>query len=88
MLKLKIEEIFSSKGRIKILLVLLKSGELNISEISRRTGLNYATVNRHLKILEDAGLVVHRRFGRIRLYQIDKSDKRVQVLEKLISVWK
>ncbi len=42
------EEILGSKGRIRVLEVLTESGELNISEISRRTGLNYTSVERHL----------------------------------------
>jgi DNA-binding transcriptional ArsR family regulator len=42
------EEILGSKGRIRVLEVLTESGELNISEVSRRTGLNYTSVERHL----------------------------------------
>ncbi|MEJ2126772.1 MAG: ArsR family transcriptional regulator [Candidatus Bathyarchaeota archaeon] len=43
-----IEDVFSSKGRVKILRILSEIGELNISEIARRAGLNYTTTNQHL----------------------------------------
>ncbi|MFW6109223.1 MAG: ArsR/SmtB family transcription factor [archaeon] len=63
------EEIFGSKGRIRVLEVLNKSGELNISEVSRRTGLNYTSVERHLTKLEDMGLLKEKRYGKIRIFE-------------------
>ncbi|MBD3172416.1 ArsR family transcriptional regulator [Candidatus Bathyarchaeota archaeon] len=63
------EEILGSKGRIRVLEVLNKSGELNISEVSRRTGLNYTSVERHLTKLEDMGLLKEKRYGKIRIFE-------------------
>jgi len=63
------EEILGSKGRIRVLEVLNKSGELNISEVSRRTGLNYTSVERHLTKLEDMGLLREKRYGKIRIFE-------------------
>jgi len=48
-----VEEILGSRGRIRVLQVLTESGELNISEVSRRTGLNYTSVQRHLMKLKE-----------------------------------
>ncbi|NIW13894.1 MAG: ArsR family transcriptional regulator, partial [Candidatus Thorarchaeota archaeon] len=56
---MSIEEIFSSKGRVRILRILAEIGELNISEIARRAGLNYATTNQHLQVLENSELIKH-----------------------------
>ncbi|MBN1682790.1 winged helix-turn-helix transcriptional regulator [Candidatus Bathyarchaeota archaeon] len=64
------EEILGSKGRIRVLQVLTQSVELNISEISRRTGLNYTSVERHLTKLEKYGIVKEKRYGKIRIFQI------------------
>jgi len=58
-----IEEVFSSKGRVKILRILAEMGELNISAIARRAGLNYATTNQHLLALENHGLFGIRSLG-------------------------
>lgn len=63
------EEILGSKGRIRVLEVLTESGELNISEISRRTGLNYTSVERHLSKLQKLGLLKEKRYGKIRIFE-------------------
>jgi DNA-binding transcriptional ArsR family regulator len=65
-----VEEILGSKGRIRVLKVLSESRELNISEIGRRTGLNYSSVDRHLEKLEELGLVREKRYGKIRIFEI------------------
>lgn len=82
-----IEEVFSSKGRVKILKILTRIGELNISEIARRAGLNYTTTNQHLQILEDNKLVRHKSFGRIRIFRFDEENPRARLVKKLIEFW-
>jgi len=83
-----IEDIFSSKGRVRILRILVEIEELNISEIARRAGLNYTTTNQHLQALENAGLVRHKRFGRIRIFRFNEEDSRAKLIKKLIENWK
>lgn len=63
------EDLLGSRGRIRTLQVLAESGELNISEVSRRTGLNYTSVERHLSKLTKLGLVKEKRYGKIRIFQ-------------------
>lgn len=63
------EDLLGSRGRIRTLQVLAESGELNISEVSRRTGLNYTSVERHLAKLAKMGLVKEKRYGKIRIFQ-------------------
>ena len=84
---MSIEDIFSSKGRVRILRILVEIEELNISEIARRAGLNYATTNQHLQALENAGLVRHKRFGRIRIFRFNEVDSRAKIIKKLIENW-
>ena len=84
---MSIEEVFSSKGRVKILRILAEIGELNISEIARRAGLNYATTNQHLLVLKNHGLIRHKRFGRIRIFRFDEEDPRARMIKKLIEFW-
>ena len=67
--KTQAEELLGSRGRIRTLQVLAESGELNISEVSRRTGLNYTSVERHLAKLAKMGLVKEKRYGKIRIFQ-------------------
>ncbi len=82
-----IEDVFSSKGRVKILKILAEIRELNISEIARRAGLNYTTTNQHLQVLENHKLVRHKTFGRIRIFRFDEENPRARMIKKLIESW-
>ena len=66
---LRLEE-FGSVGRLKILETLSKDGGLNISQLSRKTGMNHTSVDRHVRRLMDMGLVTERRYGAIRMIEI------------------
>lgn len=82
-----LEEVFSSKGKVKILKLLAKVGELYVSEISRRTGLNNTVTTRHLASLVKAGLISEKRFGKIRIFTYQDLDPRAQAIKKLIDFW-
>ena len=82
-----IEEIFSSKGRVRILKILSEAGELNISEIARRAELNYTTTNQHLNVLKEAGLIQEKKFGRIRIFRFNYEYPRAQAIKNLIDFW-
>jgi len=84
---MSIESVFSSKGRVKILRILAEIGELNISEIARRAGLNYATTNQHLSVLEDSGIVRHKNFGRIRIFRFNMENQRARMIRELVDSW-
>ena len=82
-----IEEILSSKGRIRIIRMLLKKGELNISEIVKLTKLNHNSVVQHLDLLKRAGFVYEKNFGRIRIYNIRNESLIVKAMRSFISLW-
>lgn len=84
---MRIEDVFSSRGRVRILRILAEIGELNISALARRAGLNYGTANEHLRVLEEAGLVRHKSFGRIRIFRFNDGDARAGVIKRLVEVW-
>lgn len=84
---MEIENVFCSKLRMKILKVLAKVGELNVSEIAHRLKVNYAATNGHLKVLEDEGILLHKMFGRIRLYRINEQSPRARAVYNLIETW-
>jgi predicted transcriptional regulator len=84
---MSIETVFSSKGRVKILKILVEIGELNISEIARRAKLNYTTTNQHLQILEISGIVRHKNFGRIRIFRFNNDNPRAKSIKELIEEW-
>ncbi len=80
-----IEEVLSSKGRVKR--ILTEIGELNISEIARRARLNYATTNQHLQALENFGLIKHKKFGRIRIFRFNEANPRAKMIKTLMDAW-
>ena len=82
-----IEDVFSSRLRMRILKILMQVGELNVSEIARRLGVNYKTTDKHLEILEDEDMIKHKVFGRIRLYRLNISSPRTKAIQNLIEVW-
>ena len=84
---MSIETVFSSKGRVKILRILVEIGELNISEIARRAKLNYTTTNQHLQVLETSGIVRHKNFGRIRIFRFNNENPRAKSIKGLIEEW-
>jgi DNA-binding transcriptional ArsR family regulator len=63
------EELLGSRGRIRVLRVIAESGELNISEVARRAGMNYTSVDRHLTKLREMGLLREKRYGKIRIFE-------------------
>ncbi len=84
---MEIEEIFSSKPRMKILKLLFRLGSLNISDIARRIKLNYNTTNEHLKLLESEGILQQRVYGRIRTYKFNTVSRKALAVQALIEVW-
>lgn len=84
---MNVEDVFSSKLRMRIIKSLMNIGELNVSEIARRLGANYQTTKKHLQILEDEGIIKHKIFGRIRLYRLNRSSSKMKAVQNLIEVW-
>ena len=84
---MNIEEVFSSKPRMKILRLVAQIGALNISDIARRINLNYSTTNQHLKLLESEGILQQRIYGRIRMYRFNGCSPKAIAVQNLIEVW-
>jgi len=82
-----IEEVFSSKGPIRILKVLTEIAELHVSDIARRAGLNYYATDQHLRVLESLGLVRHKKYGRIRFFRFDEENPGARIIKELIEAW-
>lgn len=87
MKKLNVEDVFSSRLRMKILKMLNQVGELNVSDIARRLSVNYETTSGHLKVLEDEGILQHQVFGRIRLYRLNERSAKAKAVQNLIETW-
>lgn len=78
----------SSYGRTKILTVMLDSDELNISEITRRSGLSHSVAAKHLDFLTKSGILTEKRFNRIRIFRLDRTSPMVGALIRFYADWK
>ena len=82
-----IEDIFSSKGRTKIIKLLALRNELNISKIVDLTGLNHLSVKTHLFFFKEINFVQEKKFGRIRIYRFKTENLKAKALKNLIQFW-
>ncbi len=63
--------LFSSKGKFKILKILLEENEINISALIRKTKMSYKFVEKYLLELEKEGVIRQKRFGKIRIISLE-----------------
>ncbi len=85
MITVKIEDVLSSKGRIRVLKTILKYGAVNVNTIVRETGLSHKLVSKYINELHNAGLVWERRYGRLRIIEARQDDPRIIMLKMLLS---
>ncbi len=78
------EDILGSKGKVKILKVLMRLGEANITRIARETRLHHKYVEKHLNDLVNQGIVAEKRYGRIRMYSLRLDNPKVLLILHLI----
>jgi len=75
-----IEDVLGSPGRIRILRVLLHHNEVNITKLVKETGMHYRLVVKHLKILEQHGIVIEKRYGRARIIALNRDNPLTQLI--------
>ncbi|MEM4193910.1 MAG: winged helix-turn-helix transcriptional regulator [Nitrososphaeria archaeon] len=63
--------LFNSKGKFKILKILLEEDEINISALIRKTRISYKFMERYLLELEREGIIRQKRFGKIRIISLE-----------------
>ncbi len=83
---MELEEVFSSKPRMKILKLIYQLGQLNVSDLARRIKMNYTATAGHLKILAEEGIIEERVYGRVHMYRFSGSEK-AKAVAALIEVW-
>jgi DNA-binding transcriptional ArsR family regulator len=83
---MELEQVFSSKPRMKILKLIYQLGQLNVSDVARRIKMNYTATAGHLKILEKEGILEARVYGRVHMYRFSES-KKAKAVAALIEAW-
>jgi ArsR family transcriptional regulator len=67
---IKIFKAVANEHRVKLLHILMKKGEKEISELAHEIGIPYKTAARNLKILEQTNLVLSRRWQGLVYYSL------------------
>jgi len=67
------------------MLATLALGEKSIGELAEPFAMSFAGASKHVKVLEDAGLIARRRVGRTHLISIDA--KPLEEAERWIRQW-
>jgi DNA-binding transcriptional ArsR family regulator len=84
---IEIEDILSSRGMMKILKILSEYEEMNITQISKKTMLDYRTTFFHLKKLVKAGIIEEKKYDKIRIFKINKKNRIALKIIELIKAW-
>lgn len=66
-------KLLSDETRLKILMYLLREGELHVSALCERLGQSQPAVSHHLALLRVAGLIEPRRDGKHNFYSIQRN---------------
>lgn len=82
-----IETIIDSVGKLRILNLLSKKGELNITAIAKQTKLNHTSVINHLGELKELNVICEKRFGRIKIFTINPNSEAGERLIQFFSSW-
>lgn len=84
---LVIEDVLFTRGAVKALRLLAELGELNASAISRLIGLSYSSTIKSLEKLSKMGLILEKRFGRVRVYQLNPASPYANLIREMIVRW-
>lgn len=76
-----------SIGKIRILDLLSKENELNITAIAKRTKLNHTRVKIHLLELQGWDIIKEKKFGRIKIYTINDELETGHKIKKFLQEW-
>jgi DNA-binding transcriptional ArsR family regulator len=77
-------------GTRRDIVVRTLEGEHSVSALARRYPMSFAAVQKHVAVLEEAGLVTKHRKGREQLVRgnVDTVRRAAQLLDELDAVWR
>ncbi len=83
-----VDAFLNSKVAVAVLRTLIQRDmPLPLSRIAKEIGSNYVTVRKHLRYLEEAGLITSFDYGKRRLYKANGSNERISVFKRFIEDW-
>ena len=86
-MKLKIHELFSSRGMTRVLCCLLLYGEVNITRLTKETKLNHKQVRKYVNRLIKLGIAEEKQFGNVKIIRCKPENKYVKLLMSFVREW-
>ncbi len=84
---ISIEDVLASKCKFRILELLNALTELNVSAIIKQSRLSPVSAKRNLDFLEKHHFIKKKKFGRIIIYEINRSNPQIQAITQLFRRW-
>lgn len=81
---MKLKQIIASSCRQKILLALSKTERTHVTNLVRIINSTNNQVNRNLQILEKEGIIKTRRYGHMRMIELNVENPKIQPLLKAL----
>ena len=82
----KIFKLLADETRLRVLMHLVREGELNVSSLCQRLGQSQPAVSHHLALMRGSGLIGARRDGKNNYYSL-RSDQLGQILSEVFGTW-
>lgn len=81
------QEVFGNATKVKLLVYLAKSNEINVTALAKASKINHTTVKKSLEELNKLGIIQEKRFGRIRIFSINESNDAGKRIKEFIKKW-
>ena len=81
-----LETVVASACRRRILRVLSRMGRVHVMELVRKVNSTYSQVNPNLRILQEEGIIIDERFGRMRVIRLNKENPKTDALLQALKI--
>lgn len=83
---MKLEQLIASSCRQKILLALSSTKGTHVTNLVRIINSTYNQVNRNLQILENEGIIKTKRYGHLKIIELEKENPKTEVLLEALHI--
>lgn len=86
-MKIPLEDVFSSRGAVRIIKTLVTRNSINISRLIRETKLSNNQIKKYVDKLISYGFVIEMKIGRVRIYKCNPNSKYLPIIREFITKW-
>jgi len=79
----ELEEILGARGRVRLLAMLSTVDEINITRLAKICRIQHASAERNLQLLLEHGIIVEKRFGKIRIFSLNLKNEVTRSIKRM-----